>query len=265
MNSKVVETFLELIEIDSLSKNEKKMAEKIIEKLETIGVKAYIDDAGPKTGGNCGNVIARIPGTAQKPSLLFMAHMDTVTPGIGKKGIIKDGYIESAGDTILGADDIAGVAIILTAVENAIKENIDRGDINIAFTVGEELRLLGARYLEMDAIKSDYGFILDSDGDVGTIVLKAPSHECFEITLKGKAAHAGIEPEKGISAIKVAADAISKINFGRVDEETTSNIGVIEGGKATNIVCDEVFIKGEVRSHSPEKLNEQIEYIKKNI
>lgn len=186
-------------------------------------------------------------------TIYFTSHMDTVVPGKGIKPSIKDGYIVSDGTTILGADDKAGLAAMFEAIR-VLKENqIPHGKIEFIITAGEESGLMGAKALDRSMITAKYGYALDSDGKVGNIIVAAPTQAKVKATIIGKTAHAGVAPEKGVSAITMAAKAISRMPLGRIDEETTANIGRFEGGTQTNIVCDHVEILAEARSLITEK------------
>lgn len=179
--------------------------------------------------------------------------MDTVVPGNGIKPSIEDGYIKSDGTTILGADDKAGLAAMLEAITVLKEENIAHGKIEFIITVGEESGLVGAKALDSSLVTAKFGYALDSDGKVGDIIVAAPTQAKVNATIYGKTAHAGVAPERGVSAITIASRAISKMPLGRIDEETTANIGRFEGGTQTNIVCDRVDILAEARSLIPEK------------
>ncbi|SET10010.1 M20/M25/M40 family metallo-hydrolase [Anaerobranca gottschalkii] len=258
---RLIEEFMELVKIDSITKKEGEVAKVIIKKLEELGAEVYVDKAGEKVGSNTGNIIAKIKGTLEKPTILFSAHMDTVVPGEGIKPIIKDGIIYSETDTILGADDKGGIAAILEGIR-AVKENdIPHGDIEVVFTIAEEGGLFGAKNLDYKKLSAKMGYVLDSDGKPGTIVVKGPAQDKIEVVIKGKAAHAGVSPEEGVSAIVIASKAIAEMKLLRIDEDTTANIGIISGGTATNIVTDKVEIKGEARSTVEEKLNLQTKHM----
>lgn len=259
---RMVKEFIELVQIDSLTFRERKMADTLKAKVSALGIECYEDDAGTKIGGNAGNIIAKVEGDKSIPPILLMAHMDTVVPGEGKKPLIEGDIIKSEGKTILGADDVAGIECILECLRVLKSEEIKHGDIYVVFTVAEEGGLHGAKNLDYSRISAKYGFVLDSGGDIGEVNIKAPTQNEIHVTVKGKAAHAGIEPEKGISAIQIASEAISNMKLGRIDYETTANIGIINGGKATNIVCDEVVIHAEARSRQPRKLEEQTQHMK---
>lgn len=253
---RLVDEFISLVRIDSLSRQERKMADALLIKLKDMGYDPYEDDAGIKIGGNAGNVICRIKGAKDKPALLLMAHMDTVVPGISKKPAIEGDIIKTDGTTILGGDDAAGIAVILETVRSLKEDGVPFGDLYVAFTVCEEGGLYGARNLDLTKLPADFAFILDEGGPIGYTAVKAPYYNKFEVVFQGRAAHAGVEPEKGLSAIMMASKAIATMpNFGRIDEESTSNIGIIRGGEVRNIVCESCRIEGEVRSISEEKID----------
>jgi tripeptide aminopeptidase len=251
---RLAEIFKFLVQIDSVSKEEGAISDEIKNILDTMGAKIFIDSAGNKIGGNTGNLIAKFKGNTQAPPLLINAHMDTVEPGKGVAAVLENGVFTSDGTTILGADDKSAIAIILETIK-VIKENdLSYGPIEIVLTVCEEIGLLGARNLDLDLITAKFGYALDATDTEG-IVTRAPSANRLEFIIHGKDAHAGAAPEKGINAILLASKAIAKLELGRIDNETTCNIGIIEGGLATNIVPNLVTVKGEVRSHDEEKLN----------
>lgn len=258
---RILGRFLEYVQIDSESGNEKEFAERLVKDLTAFGATVVIDDSMSKTGCNTGNVIAKIKGTTNQKPILLSSHMDTVSPGNGIRPIVKDGIVRSSGDTILGGDDKAGVNGIISALEILKETGEPHGDIEIAFTTIEEGGMFGAKNLDMSQFKSEFAFVFDS-GEPGEIIIKAPSQSKINVTIKGKAAHAGVNPESGISAIQVAARAINNMKLLRIDEETTANIGAIAGGASTNIVCPEVKLKGEIRSHNPKKLEEQTAHMK---
>ena len=262
---RIVNEFCDLVLIDSTSKKERHMADEIKRKLEAMGLDVQEDDAGTKIGGDSGNLICRIKSNYtgnRVPALVFLSHLDTVVPGSGKKAIIEDGIIKTDGSTVLGGDDLAGVVSMLESLRKIEEEGIKHGDIIFVFTVAEELGLLGSKNMDCTSIKADYGFVLDSGGSVGKIDVRAPAQYNFDVEIRGKAAHSGMEPENGINAILIASDAISGMKQGRIDEETTANIGIINGGYAVNIVCDRVSIRGEARSRNPAKLEAQLQHMK---
>lgn len=254
---------LDLVRIDSHSREEAGVAARVRADLEALGLEVEVDDAGEKVGGDTGNVICRIKGTApEAPPIFLAAHMDTVVPGKGVKPILDGDIIRTDGTTVLGGDDKSGVAIIVECVR-VLKENgIPHPDIDAVFTICEEVGLLGAKHLDMEKIRSKYGLVLDSD-DIGYLFTKAPSSDHMEFTIYGLESHAGVAPEDGISAIRIAAEAIAAMKLGRIDSETTANIGVIEGGAATNIIPNRVTLKGEARSHDDKKLDAQTDHMRR--
>lgn len=262
---RLVDTFMGLVSIDSPSLGEKDMADYIVGVLSDRGYDVYVDDAAEKILGNSGNIVVKLSGDKKVDPIVIMAHIDTVEPCRNKKAIICDDYITSDGATVLGGDDLAGVAIALELLEVINEDNIPHGDIYILFTVAEEIGLLGAKNFDFSTLGAKYGFVLDDGGDIGKVSVRAPSHISLNVNIRGKAAHAGVAPQDGISAIEVAAHAISRMKLGRIDDDTTANVGVISGGTATNIVCDSVDIKAEVRSLDEEKLSNQVNDMKKKL
>jgi tripeptide aminopeptidase len=253
---------IELIKIDSLSRKEYDVAMRLKSEMEALGAVVSIDDAGKKVGGNVGNLIAHFSGNVQNAqALLLSAHMDTVVPGEGIVPILDGDILRTNGRTVLGGDDKSGVAIICE-VMRVMKENrLPCSDIDVVFTICEEAGLIGAKCLDVGNLRARTGLVLDSDS-VGFLFTKAPAANRMEFHVHGLEAHAGVCPEKGINAIKVAAEGIAPMRLGRIDHETTANIGVVEGGMAVNIVPNHVILRGEARSHSEEKLNRQTEHMK---
>ena len=254
---RVVEEFLELVQIPSHSGKEGRIAQVLAGKLAELGLEVYIDEAGKKTGGETGNIIARLKGTGGGAAILFCCHMDTVAPGEGVKPIIKDGIIYSDGTTILGGDNKGGIAAVLEGIRSIKESNVPHGDVEVVFTIWEEGGLLGAKNLDYSRLKAKYGFVLDSGGSPGEIVTVGPSQDQIKARIHGRSAHAGVAPEEGVSAIMIAARAIDQMKLLRIDEETTANVGIIQGGVATNIVAPLVEIQAEARSLMEEKLDQQ--------
>ena len=252
---RLAETFKLLAEIDSISKEEGILAGKIKEILVSMGAETLVDNAGERIGGDTGNLIAKFKGNAKAPPLLLNAHMDTVEPGRGVTAVLKNGTFTSDGSTILGADDKSAIAILLETLYILKENNITHGPLEVVFTVCEEIGLLGAKHLDFSLLTATYGFAVDATDTEG-IVTRAPSANHLEFEIHGKDAHAGAAPEKGINAILLAGKAIADLELGRIDHETTCNIGIIEGGIATNIIPNLVTVKGEARSHNEDKLNE---------
>lgn len=260
---RIVDSLMEYVQIDSTTRDEKEFADFLKKELEELGLEVYIDEAGEVVGSNTGNIIAKLKGSKDVETILFSCHMDTVTPGKGIKPVITDGIIHSDGTTILGADDKAGIAAVIEAIRVLKEENIEHGNIEIAFSIAEEGGLNGAKNLEYDKLTAKTAFVIDSGGKPGEIIVQGPAQDKISVTIHGKPAHAGVCPEEGISAVMVASEAISNMNLLRIDDETTANIGTIEGGKATNIVMPELTIKAEARSLSNEKLDKQTAHMVK--
>lgn len=258
---RLVRHLLDLVKIDSESRHEKEIALRLKRELEDLGAQVMIDDAGEKAGGNVGNLIAFVKGSVEAPSLLLCAHMDTVMPGNGVKPVVEGTIIRSDGSTVLGGDDKSGIAVMMEVLRTLKEEKIPHSDLECVFTICEEAGLLGARYLDTTKLRSKYGLVLDSD-DVAYLFTKAPCANKMEFKIHGLEAHAGVCPEQGISAIKVAGEAIASMRLGRIDEETTANVGIIQGGVATNIVPNLVTLKAEARSHNEEKLERQTAHMK---
>ncbi|HEX8070082.1 MAG TPA: M20/M25/M40 family metallo-hydrolase [Pyrinomonadaceae bacterium] len=252
---------LELVQIDSVSRKERDVAERIKQYCEGMGARVEIDDAGAQVGGNSGNVIARFPGTITDAETIMMsAHMDTVVPGEGVKPVVEGDIIRSDGTTVLGGDDKSGCAVIIETIRCLQEQNIPHAPIEAVFSICEEVGLLGAKALDVSKLKAKYGLVFDSD-DPGFLFTRGPSANHMEYRIYGLEAHAGVAPEEGISAIKIAAEALAEMKLGRIDDETTANIGVIEGGKATNIITNFVLLRGEARSLEDAKLEAQTRHM----
>ncbi|MBI2987040.1 MAG: M20/M25/M40 family metallo-hydrolase [Deltaproteobacteria bacterium] len=252
---------IELVQIDSISRKEYAIAMRLKRELEELGGEVWMDDAGQKVGGNAGNLIAHFRGNAPGSGpLLLSAHMDTVVPGEGVVPVLEDTILRSDGRTVLGGDDKSGIAIICEVLRVVREKSLPCSDLDVVFTICEETGLLGAKCLDISRLRARRGFVLDSDS-VGFLFTKAPAANRMKFSVYGLEAHAGVCPEKGISAIQVAAEGISKMRLGRIDDETTANIGLIEGGMAVNIIPNSVHLKGEARSHSEEKLEWQTRHM----
>ncbi|RKY86988.1 peptidase M20 [candidate division KSB1 bacterium] len=258
---RMLEEFLNLIKIDSISKKEGKIGKYLIDKLKKLGLAVKTDDAHKKVGGEIGNIIGYLKGTDPgKPTIIFNAHMDTVTPGEGIKAVVEDDIVRSVSDTILASDDKSGITAILEVLRCLKENNFSYGNIEVVFTICEEIGLKGAKSFDPGLVKGKFGFSLDSTNP-DKIVVKAPAANTITFKVEGRSAHAGMAPEQGINAIYVASKAISKMRLGRIDDETTANLGIINGGIARNIVPNFVEIKGEARSHNLEKLETQTKHM----
>lgn len=272
---RLLKEFETLVAIDSESYGERAMADYLTGRLQELGLSVWEDKAGEQLAerrnadakekpagvsenGAAGNLYGFLPGNRAGEPLLFSAHMDTVTPGKGKRAVFHpDGRITSAGDTVLGADDVSGIAAILEALTIIREQGIPHPDIEVLFPVAEEAYGQGSRLFDYGALRAKQAYVLDLSGKVGTAALAAPTILAVKITIHGKSAHAGFAPEEGIHAIAIAARALAALPNGRVDEETTVNLGQIAGGNADNIVPDYCRITGEIRSMAHEKAMEQ--------
>lgn len=252
--ARLIEEFCELVSVDATSYREREMADLLIKKLTELGFEVEEDRAGEAIGGNSGNLYGYLKGDLQGAPILFSSHMDTVVPGNHKKAIVReDGTITSDGTTVLGADDLSGITAILEAVRTIKDLGLPHRSIELLLPVAEEVYILGSGLFDYRKIKAREAYVLDLDGPVGTAARKAPTLVSITAKIIGKASHAGFAPEQGIHAIAIAAEAITRMEQGRIDEETTVNIGQIEGGAARNIVPEECILKGEVRSLNHEK------------
>ena len=241
---RLVKTFCDLVQIDSPSDEEEEVAQDLSRRLSDLGFEVLRDAHG--------NLIAREDGANP---LLLSAHMDTVEPGRGIKPTVEGDRIVSDGTTILGGDAKAGVAAILEGLESVVEEGLPRRAIQLAFTRGEEIGLVGARNMDYSLITSNEAVVFDGNGPVNKLTASSPTYVSFEVNVTGRSAHAGVEPEKGLSAIKIAAEIISELPQGRLDEETTFNVGTISGGSVRNAVPEQATFTGEFRSVNLETLD----------
>ncbi len=251
--ARLAETFQALASIDSVSRHEGRICRAILSMMPPMIDKTFIDGAGEPTGSDTGNLVLKIKGNRDVAPMMLNAHMDTVEPGIGVVPRYVDGVFTSSGDTVLGADDKSAIAIIIEALRVIHEQNLPHGPMDLVFTICEEIGLLGAKNLDFRMIDAKFGYVLDT-ADTKSIVTRAPAANRFEIRVHGRDAHAGADPEKGISAIWLAGKAVAGLRLGRIDEETTCNIGEMEAKGATNIVPNLVRLKGEARSHDENKL-----------
>ncbi|WAJ25101.1 M20/M25/M40 family metallo-hydrolase [Lacrimispora xylanolytica] len=270
--NRLVSQFKTMVEFDSETYHEREIADYLTLQLKELGFEVEEDDAGIQlkeriTGyGNqspTGNLYGRLKGNTEGSPVLLSAHMDTVRPGIGKRAIEDEhGVITSEGETILGADDLSGVAAILEAVRVIKEENLSHPDIEILFPVAEENYGKGSQIFDYSKVSSNLAYVFDLSGEIGLAATAAPTLISFEIRIQGRNAHAGFCPQLGINAIEIGAHAISQLMQGWVDEVTTVNIGKISGGKQTNIVPDDCIILGEIRSLKDERALEQLEKLR---
>ena len=251
---RLTELFLAYTRILSPFKHERAMADAVIGHLEALGIAVHEDDTGTRIGGDTGNVWCTVSGQGN-PHIALGAHLDTVVPTDHIEPFLgDDGVFRNRHRTILGSDDKAAVAALIHATELLQSWGRPFPTYELLFTVCEEIGLVGSKHFDEKLLKSPFAAEFDSAGPVGGITVKAPSHDTFKATFRGQAAHAGVEPERGRSAVQAAAKAIAVMELGRLDDETSANIGVIHGGVGTNIVPDTCEIQGECRSHNEERL-----------
>ncbi len=249
------EIFISLASIPSPSRSERVVADCVMSYLKSTGVTVHEDGTGEAISGDCGNLWCTVPGASAEPCLALGAHLDTVVAStVCEPALGGDGIFRCKGGGILGADDKAAVAALLHAVELLRGWDGSVPTFELFFTVCEEQGLVGAKHLGSDMVRSPMAVVFDSTGPVGGVVTRAPSQRIIRATFRGTAAHAGVEPELGRSAISAAAKAVAAMTLGRLDVETTANIGVIRGGAATNIVPELCEIEGECRGHNEQRL-----------
>jgi len=262
---RIQDEFLELCSIPSLSRQEGRIARRLEAILKGLGASVDVDDAGEKVGGDTGNLLARIPGTAPgAPALLLSSHMDTVGPAERITTVVEGDIVRTDRTSVLGGDDKSGIAAIFEAIRVVRERGIPHGEIEVLLTICEESGLIGARHFDATHLRARRGLVLDVDG-VGELITRAPAANRLVVAIDGLEAHAGICPERGISAIQVAAEAIAGMRLGRLDAETTANIGVIQGGLGSNIVPNRVTLRGETRSLDDGKLREQTEHMRRRF
>lgn len=254
-SQRLIDEFFQLASIDSPSFKEASIATYLEQRFQRLGAEVIFDGAGAKIGSDSGNMLARFPGTRPGDPFIVCVHMDTVSPAENVQPVLNNGIFTSATDTILGADDKAGIAELIEALEVLHEQQIPYGPVEVVITVCEEQGLLGAKEFDFSLLQGKQGVALDTTG-IDRIINRAPAANRMKIDVFGLEAHAGVCPEQGISAIMIAARAISRMSLGRIDHETTANIGTISGGIATNIVPGQVSLRGEVRSHNLERLRD---------
>jgi len=244
----LAETFVELCRIESPSGHERACVDRVKAELSAIGLAVQEDGAGLQAGADAGNLFARIPGRGPE-SIMLCAHLDTVPPSAPIEPVLVDGAWQNTNPGILGADNKAAVAVLVELARRLIRapEPPEVG-VELLFTVSEENGLHGAKAFDPGRLRSRLGFVLDHASPIGEIVIASPTYHRITAELRGRAAHAGIRPEQGRSAIAAAARAVASMRLGRVDPESTANIGTISGGTAANVVPERCRLQGEVRS-----------------
>ncbi len=242
---RLINTLMDLIRIDSLTGEEDAIDREVSSRLESLGFNVYHDSFN--------NVIARLPGAGEP--VLLSAHLDTVEPGRGINPVLDGDVLRSDGSTILGGDCKAGISIILEALTSVVESGAKHFPIEVAFSRAEEGGLVGVHHLDFTRLSAKRGVVFDGEGEVNRITIAAPSQNVVTARIRGRAAHAGVEPEKGLSAIIIAAQILTRLPLGRIDGETTANVGRIEGGLRRNIIPEEAFLDGEIRSRDNGKLD----------
>jgi tripeptide aminopeptidase len=255
----VVTLFCELAAIPSPPGEERGVADRVVAYLDELGLNVDEDGAGALVGSTMGNLLARAAPTDGGTPIFLCAHLDTVPPTDAIEPVVEDGIVRNARPTILGADNKAAVAVMLEGVRRVLKEGRPHGGIELVFTPKEEVGLEGAKAFDADRLQAEFGYVFDHEGPIGEVVRQAPSSTAIDAVFTGRAAHAGMAPEEGRSAIFAAARAIADLRLGRIDEETTANVGEIHGGTARNIVPDRCVVTAEARSHDERKLADLVQ------
>jgi tripeptide aminopeptidase len=244
---RLLDDFVRLCEIESPSKNERPMADAVAAELRAIGLEVSEDDTGRQTESDAGNLLARIEGPAGSRTILMCAHLDTVPLDAPVEVVREDGLFYNRHEAILGADNKAAVAVLLALARRLSREG-SRVGVELVFTTCEEISLRGAKAFDAGSLRSEYGYVFDHATPIGELVVAAPTYYRVAAGFRGKAAHAGIRPEDGRNAIVAAAAAVSRMELGRLDEETTANVGMISGGTAPNVVAERCELELEARS-----------------
>lgn len=254
LTSRVLDLFLELAAIPSPPGEERAVADRVIAELRSLGLEVEEDGTGPEIGSTMGNLYARLEPTAEGTPLFLCAHLDTVPPEGPIEPVVDDGVVRNAAGTILGADNKSAVAVMVEAARRLLAEGRPHAGLELLFTAKEEVGLRGAYAFDHTRLQGRLGYVYDQAAPIGEIVMGSPSAVGLDVAFTGRAAHAGMFPEDGRSAIAAAARAIADLRLGRIDDETSANVGVIEGGTARNIVPERCSFLAEARSHDDAKL-----------
>jgi tripeptide aminopeptidase len=255
----VLDLFTELAAVPSPPGEERVVADRVSRFLRDCGIEVDEDATGATTGSAIGNLYALLEPTTEGVPLLLCAHLDTVPPAGSIEPVVEDGVVRNAAGTILGADDKAAVAVMLEAARRILAENLPHAGIELLFTPKEEVGLVGAYAFDHTRLRARLGYVYDQAAPIGTVILGAPYSQSLEVTFHGRAAHSGMHPEEGRSAIAAAARAITEMRLGRVDQDSTANVGTIRGGTATNIVPEWCTFVAEARSHDERRLAELVQ------
>jgi tripeptide aminopeptidase len=262
----VLDLFTELAAIPSPPGEERAVADVVVAYLRDCALEVDEDDAGAKIGASAGNLYTRIEATAPGTPIFLCAHLDTVPPTGRIEPVVDDeGIVRNAAGTILGADDKSAVAVMLEATRRVLSERRAHAGIELLFTPKEEVGLVGAAAFDESRLTARHGFVYDQAAPIGEVVLGAPYSQALEVTFHGRASHAGMYPEEGRNAIAAAARAIADLRLGRVDEESTANVGVIHGGVAANIVAEQCTFVAEARSHDERRLTDLVQEMLESI
>src|SRR5215831_12267325 len=256
---RVLDLFLELAAIPSPPGDEREVADRVIDELRSVGLEVDEDGAGSEIGSNAGNLLARLPATADGVPIFLCAHLDTVPPKGSLEPVVEDGIVRNAGGTILGADNKSAVAAMLEGVRRVLAENRPHAGLELLFTPKEEVGLIGAYAFDHTRLRARTGYVYDQAAPIGTVILGAPFSQALEVTFHGRAAHSGMHPDDGRSAIFAAARAISEMRLGRVDELSTANVGKIKGGTATNVVPEWCTFVADARSQDERRLADLVQ------
>jgi tripeptide aminopeptidase len=260
MAAEVVDLFLELAAVPSPPGEERAVADAVTRYLRDLGLQVEEDDAGAKVGSTMGNLFCRLEPNGDGGTPIFLcAHLDTVPPDGALEPVLEDGVIRNAGGTILGADNKSAVAAMLEGTRRVLAENRPHAGIELLFTPKEEVGLLGAAAFDHERMRARVGYVYDQAAPIGDVILGAPHSQAMQVRFHGRAAHSGMYPEEGRSAIAAAARAIADLRLGRVDEETTANVGIIQGGTAGNIIPEWCTLDAEARSHDERKLADLVQ------
>jgi tripeptide aminopeptidase len=260
LTSRAAALFLELAAIPSPPGEEREVADRVLAELDALGVEVEEDDAGAVVGSTIGNLLARLPGRGEGTPIFLCAHLDTVPPqGPIEPVVGEDGVVRNAGGTILGADNKSAVVAMLEAARRILEEGRPHAGVELLFTPKEEVGLLGAGAFDHTKLEAELGFVYDQAAPIGEVILGAPWQQSLLVRFHGRPAHSGMVPEEGRSAIAAASRAIADLRLGRIDEETTANVGLITGGSARNIVPEWCELQGEARSHDPRKLADLVQ------
>jgi tripeptide aminopeptidase len=257
--SDVLDLFLELAALPTPPGDERAAADVVLRYLRGLSLDPDEDDVGPSIGSNMGNIYARLEPTAEGTPIFLCAHLDTVPPSGSIQPVVEDGIVRNAGGTILGADNKAAVAAMLEGVRRMLAENRPHAGVELVFTPKEEVGLIGAYAFDQSRLHAEIGYVYDQAGPIGEIILGAPWSQSMEVRFHGRAAHSGMFPEEGRSAIQAAARAIADLRLGRVDEETTANVGVITGGTGGNIVPEWCTFLAEARCQDEDRLHDFVQ------